>query len=156
MTQPFNFREAFAKPLKAAGFKKKRPTTWYRDGAETICVVNLQKSPYGNEFYVNIGLWLKALGDNDKPVEYHCHIRTRWEELIPEDEFKIKRLLDLEDMSMFDEDRVKEIPRLLQSYIFPFFAKVDTLKKIRAMYGTPTWPVGLVLIEARDFILNKK
>lgn len=61
---------------KAHGFKRKGATL-YRDQAESIAVVNLQGSQWGGQYYVNVALWLKALGDADTPPENKCHVRTR-------------------------------------------------------------------------------
>jgi hypothetical protein len=48
---------------KVNGFIRKG-TTLRRDQAETIAVVNLQGSQWGGRYYVNVALWLKALGGN--------------------------------------------------------------------------------------------
>lgn len=77
MSQPRILVEAIGKPLKAAGFKKKA-NTWFLNNDETIAVLNLQRSSYGPQYYINVGLWLKPLGEVDIPKEHHCHIRCRW------------------------------------------------------------------------------
>jgi len=62
--------------LKSAGFKKSR-TTWHRSSPEGVCVFSIQSSQYGSEFYLNIGFYINALGNIEKPPEYKCHIRER-------------------------------------------------------------------------------
>ena len=44
-------------------------------------VLNIQKSPFGERIYVNLGIYLKALGTETSPPERRCHIRVRLEEI---------------------------------------------------------------------------
>jgi hypothetical protein len=67
---------------KANGYRRKG-ITLHRDQAETIAVVNLQGSQWGGRYYVNVSLWLKALGAAYAPPENKCHIRTRLTTLDP-------------------------------------------------------------------------
>lgn len=62
--------------LKTVGFKKTR-TTWHRNSLDGVCVVNVQASQYGSEYYLNVGFYIGALGSLEKPPEYKCHIRER-------------------------------------------------------------------------------
>ena len=64
--------------LKASGFKKKAKT-WWRHSPEVIQVLNLQKSSYGDSLYVNLGVYLRSLGEEQNPPESRCHVRVRLE-----------------------------------------------------------------------------
>jgi hypothetical protein len=65
------------KPVfKVHGFKKSN-LTWHKETSETILVFNIQKSQWGPEFYINVGIYLKALGSENKPPEYRCHVQSR-------------------------------------------------------------------------------
>jgi hypothetical protein len=66
--------------LKPLGYAK-RAGTWHRDHGKVISVVNLQKSQWGDDFYLNLGVYLKQLGNEDRPAESHCHVRCRAEAL---------------------------------------------------------------------------
>lgn len=68
--------------LKSAGYKRKG-ATWRRETSETVAVVNLQMSPYaGILYYVNLGVYVKALGAITQPLEYQCQFRVRLEALM--------------------------------------------------------------------------
>lgn len=54
--------------MKGAGFSK-RSGSWYRISDEVITVVELQKSQYGLQYYVNLALWLRPLGEVKTPKE---------------------------------------------------------------------------------------
>jgi hypothetical protein len=69
---------AIAPQLKAAGFRKKA-RTWWRNVDEAIQVVNLQKSPYGERLYVNLGIYVTRLGSETSPPENRCHVQARLE-----------------------------------------------------------------------------
>ena len=63
--------------LKGQQFRKKR-TTWHRDLNEVIAVFNVQTSQWNTkDYYINIGVYLKALGHRTDPPEYECHVRCR-------------------------------------------------------------------------------
>jgi hypothetical protein len=55
----------------------RKGSTWRRDYGEIIAVVNLQKSGFGDDFYLNLGVYLKDVGDASTPTEAQCHIRWR-------------------------------------------------------------------------------
>jgi hypothetical protein len=62
------------KPLfKVAGFKKIR-STWYKLTYDLIFVFSVQVSLYGPEYYIYLGIIIRALWDEDKPHIYDCHI----------------------------------------------------------------------------------
>jgi len=63
--------------LKARHFKKKR-TTWHLDQGEVIAVFNVQTSQWDNDnYYINVGVYLKNLGRRLEPPECECHVRNR-------------------------------------------------------------------------------
>jgi hypothetical protein len=65
---------------KEAGYTKKSGY-WYRRQAETIAVIGLQRSQYSRAYYLNVALWLLALGEAVSPKEHTCHVRTRADRL---------------------------------------------------------------------------
>ncbi len=79
----------------SAGFIK-NSGAWYRRQGDAISVVDLQKSQYGNQYYINVGLWLLEIADERFPKEWVCHLRTRLEALLPpHEEPRLEKLLDL-------------------------------------------------------------
>lgn len=79
---------------KSRGYSK-RSGSWYRRQDETIAVVNLQRSQHSHAYYLNVALWLIALGDAAAPKEHTCHVRTRADRLVDDGEL-LGRALDLE------------------------------------------------------------
>ena len=151
MSEPKILTDAIGKSLKPAGFKRKSDT-WFLSTDETISILNLQKSDFGRRYYVNIGVWLKCIGEVDVPKEYKCHIRFRWTSLIPQDEKQLERLLDLDDESVSDADRQCELCRLLEDYLLPFYSIAKTLDGLRMLFKSDNRPVCLVNVVAQEVL----
>jgi hypothetical protein len=70
------FEAAIARVLKPLGYRK-RGATWHLDREDVISVVNLQKSQWGDDLYLNLGIYLKRGGEELRPAEARCHVRCR-------------------------------------------------------------------------------
>ena len=62
--------------LKAAGFKK-QTGTWHRTMNDGIHVVNVQGSQWSEDYYLNVGFYIRALGQETTPPSYRCHVQSR-------------------------------------------------------------------------------
>lgn len=76
MSPADKFAETIKPRLKALGFKKSG-LNWRRSTEDVIQVLNIQKSQWGPEFYINLGVYIIPLGPEDKPPHNRCQIRTR-------------------------------------------------------------------------------
>lgn len=74
------------------------------------------------------------------------------EALIPQDEKRLEKLLDLDDKSLPDQDRATEICTLMQTYILPFFEHAASLDGLRTIYSRRSWPICLVSREAQELL----
>lgn len=134
--------------LDGRGFIKKGQT-WRKAYDNAIGVVNIQGSQWGRSFYVNFGVYFSALGGNPAPLEYHCHIRTRLEELTPA-RARLVELLDLES-SVPDAVRSSEIESAIANAV-PWLDRVATISGAReycsAIKPTSPW----VTPDARKYL----
>ena len=63
--------------LKQHGFKKAN-ATWRKNLDESIAVFNVQKSQWdAGTYYINLGLYFRALGNATSPTENKCHVQVR-------------------------------------------------------------------------------
>jgi hypothetical protein len=115
-----------------AGFQKKSGA-WYRRQTDTIAVVELQKSQYGAQYFINVALWLLHIADAKYPKEQSCHLRTRLTRLIPDEEERLKAFLDLDDPSMSEGERRAGLLELLQTRLLPLLEACSTLRGIRSL-----------------------
>jgi hypothetical protein len=138
--------------MKKNGFRRKSKS-WYLRTDDTILVVNLQKSIYGDQYYVNLAVWLKALGENVFPKEYHCHIRSR---VVAFDRDRQKywerEVFDLDNTDMPDAERSQQIQSFLEEKALPFLLSCGSVEELRKLYREGRFEGIPVLIEAQKFL----
>jgi hypothetical protein len=90
-------------------------------------VVNLQKSAFGNQWYINIGFWIQAFGEVENPPESHCHIRLRITDLPMADAAQLNDALGA-DEPMHDEMRREIVESHIKGKLLPFLREASTLE----------------------------
>lgn len=144
--------DAISSALKTHGFKKKA-SNWYLHNNETVLLVNLQKSQYGNQFYINGAILVKALLDLEFPQEEKCHIRFRLgtnDTGAPEKRAEI--LLDLENEFISEDDRKVELENLVIDYILPHLNQCSTLSGIAEVINSGRFKGWAVRKNLQDLI----
>ena len=141
--------QIFSLKLKLQGFKK-AGRTWHRQSGDFVQVINLQKSAFGLQFYVNvalapIGMPIKGL---PTPSENHCPIRIRLDILSAEDSAIIFNIGN--DMS--DMERTAKIEQIFVSELFPFLDKISTLQEVRNACTTGSFSHGLISVDAKRYL----
>jgi hypothetical protein len=132
--KPNAIRGAFASTMKKAGFQKKGDG-WYRETEDAILVANLQKSNFGEQYYVNLAVWLKALGEVSFPKEYQCHVRTRATALDPERQrYWDGEVFNLEHREILDAGRAQLIESFLETVAIPFLVAAGSLTELRHLH----------------------
>lgn len=116
---------------KGAGMLKKSGT-WYRTSDDVIQAMNLQKSQYGPSYYINIGWWLRSLGDAKFPTDNQWHIGTRLESLTTDRDSDIKLLLDL-NSGIADDERGQRLRDLLTGELLPVLDQSTSLEGLRLL-----------------------
>ncbi|WP_437483775.1 DUF4304 domain-containing protein [Sorangium sp. So ce1014] len=115
--------------LKSAQFLRKSGT-WYRNVEETVLIVDVQRSNFGQQYYINLGIFVKGLAQQLTklpPKESECHIRLRLESLMPEAEEQASQaLLDLENISIGFDERQIRIREAIDSVALPFLLQCST------------------------------
>jgi hypothetical protein len=144
--------EALAPVLKVAGYRK-RALTWHREWKDTISVVNLQKSQWGDQFYVNCAIYLKALGSEKTPPEYRCQVRTRIDDLVP-DQSRLNALLDFEK-KIKEETRLEEIVTLVTSFALPWLEKYSEVEQLRSLVCSDKASHMAIYGTIRDYFRRK-
>ena len=77
----FPLESAIAPGMKALGFRKKA-RNWWRTNDYAIQVLNLQKSQFGEQLYVNVAVYLSQLGNETSPPHNRCHVQARLEAIV--------------------------------------------------------------------------
>ena len=143
--------------LKGVQFRRKS-STWYCDLDETVLVVDLQKSNFGEQYYVNLGVLVKGLPASQAgklpPKENECHIRLRIEALKHDEEERLKQLLNLEDGSIGAVDRKRGIASAITRIALPFLVQCSTRAGIRDAHRQGQLDSALVHKSIRDSVLS--
>lgn len=105
--------EAIKPVLKKYGFKKNR-LNWISEKEECYKIFNIQKSIYGKNIYLNIGIQIKCLIKNESKLIYKCHIQKRIDDLIG------KEYLDFENNN--EINRIDKFISLLENDPYNFFS----------------------------------
>jgi len=143
---------AFDKVLKPVGFKR-RADHWYRRTAELVQLINLQKSPWGKQYFINIAWWLNDLGTEQFPKEHRSHLRLRCNTFLSQDRRELDRLLDFEDHSMSPDGRAALVASFFVDNVLPFLEQTNTLARLREICAAGDWPPGFLATgPARDLI----
>lgn len=108
----------------------RKSNSWYLRGTQVTIVLNLQKSIYSGQRYLNVAFWLNALGDEPFPRESKCHIRLRLDSLLDDQEARIAALLNPEE-PIADSDRRAQVREILNARLRPFLEQMATLAGIK-------------------------
>lgn len=140
-----SFKKSIAMPLGAARFVRKGQS-WYLDGQDAIVVFNLQKSDWADEYFINIGIWLKALGQSRYPSVHDCHLSFRLEGLFREEQKLIREGASLE---RGDTSAVKDLSNFIASSVVPFLRECTDNRNLRTYMANGRFRSGLIRKDAR-------
>jgi hypothetical protein len=100
---------ALTDEARANGYKPVGKIYFYKEYPEVVCVLNLQRSAWGPQHYINAGVTLTRLTTTRRPKFSGLHILWRADSLGPEErKSALSRALDLE-VAMDDAVRYRVI-----------------------------------------------
>lgn len=109
-------------------------------------IVDLQKSNFGDKFYVNVcgvpaGMPVDGL---PMPKEHQCPIRIRLSSALPEHRSIVEAAFDLES-DLFDDGRREEVIQdVVARLMLPFLAKWDGINSLALAIKEGAFDSGLV------------
>ncbi len=111
-------KKAFGNALRREGFTRKGGD-WYIRGDDTIVVINLQPNDFRSAWYVNVGVWIRTLGDELWPKSHKCQVQIRVPRLWPLRMDEIDALFDLECGSGSDDERAAALSGFVTQDLAP-------------------------------------
>ena len=123
----------------------RRAWFWHTD--EVVVVCSLQKSQWSRAYYLNVGVYLRSLGDELHPAAEDCHLSLRGGDLLGH-ETDLSELLDLEK-PIERGDRSLRLYMLLHESLEPAIKRADTVAGVRAMLADGSLPDYKLTIAAR-------
>lgn len=141
-------KESFGTAIQAEGFKR-MGGLWYRELPQTIVVTELQKSQYGDKYYVNLGVWIKEIGGPVFPKrESLCHIRCRLSNLVDE---SLDNAFD-GNVPMEAEDRASRIRKAIVDFGIPWLYANSTVEGIGEQIAGGQLSKAMVHVRAKDLV----
>jgi hypothetical protein len=119
---------AIDRQLAARGWRR-RGSSWYAETTESISAINLQKSQWGGQFYLNIGLYYRALGDERFPEEHKLHLRGRLSSITEASRLDLDTVLDLEQ-PLPDEERTRSLEAAVLEVAVPYLEARSHLSEV--------------------------
>lgn len=141
--------------LGTAGFSRKG-ASWYLSSPDTVGIVDLQRSDYGKQYYLNIAIWLKNLGDTTTPKEHQCHIRCRATSLTGIDSSAIQQLFDVQDQSLTDAERTARIEEFICERVLPFIREATSLATLQVAFREGRLPKGCLIHRDARALLSRE
>ncbi len=86
--------------LKPLAFTK-TGLVWRRQNPESIDVIGLQKSSFGENFYINLGIFFPVLEQLKNPSPADCHVQLRLNRVHPDPEM-LDRVLSGRDFASIE------------------------------------------------------
>jgi hypothetical protein len=116
--------------LAPQGFRKKGQNWYYRTD-DCVCMFNLDKSRWGGQFFLNLGVMVSKIDPTETPLEYRCHVRCRIDDII-DDSSLLEKALNLEDHSIPADEKIKIIQESIRKAgpILKSLGTLDAVKKI--------------------------
>lgn len=149
MIEKNNLKKAFGETLRNAGFVNKSGS-WYRSGTDAIVVLNLQKSDFGDYYYLNVGISLKALSDELFPKTNKCHIQIGGDNLVGEDDVLLfNKGIHLNEG---DEKDLQGFVALMNTKVLPSISEFLRLDQLREHYKKLTFKKALLFWQARELL----
>ena len=114
------------------GFVRKKDT-YYLNTEECICFFSIDKSGNSSGFFSNVmGCFVKALMEeqNAFPSYYKNHVRYNIDQFIGKK--KIREIFSLENDIFKDDEREKQIKKVIEKYALPFLSDLTSEAKIAA------------------------
>lgn len=142
------FKKEISAPLEAAGFAKKGQS-WYLDGNDSLIGFQIRKSDWEDRYYIDIGIWLKALGDVLGRGEYDWHLSHRLESLFPEERLMIRQGLAIEQGR---EEFVEKLADFIRIRVVPFLLECTNEDKLRAYMLAGRFRSGFVRKDAKSYM----
>lgn len=152
MTNRKYFKKSIGLLFNAAGYEL-RGNCWTRLNSEVVVVVNLDKSPYDDQHYLEVGFWLTALGcyEGQKPPK--CHLRFSLESLFAENRILILDATILPNTGG-DLSVSERFLSFMKNGAIPFLLTCDQFSNLLQHYRGGRFHDGLIRKEAK-VLLNE-
>ncbi len=149
MSESETIFDAFTEAATRSGYQQKSGA-WYREVPVGLHVLSLQKSTWGDQYDVNLGVYVRDLGPARWPRVHKCHFYTRGSSL-GGSESRWRETFDAETELC---NRREQVSKLLGQFVFPFLSSIDTKEGLRNAHAEVLLANGLMLKALRQYLAD--
>jgi hypothetical protein len=147
---------AFTAILRPRRYKRSN-ITWRVRNPDTLLMVNIQRSIWGGEFYINLAVLFLAVEDLKQPREYDCHVRARLDLPAADPNYSSFQRARHYEVDLDDNDRASILVRALSETGLPFLDQFETLDgALSAIQNLPSLLPAVVTQNVYDHYAVKR
>lgn len=120
-----NFKKIFGDFAKSSGFKSAFGG-WFIENHETIIILDLQKSNYGNYFDLNIKIFIQGMLGNSYTISKSL-VKSDIGDVFRRQPIEYNSIFNL-DNDIEEIDRVADINKMFNNFIITFISKASNKK----------------------------
>lgn len=139
----------FDEILKTSGFEKKKKS-WYRELEEVNQIVNLQKSDFGEQYYLNLGIQPSSMAKKRFEPENKYPLRLRFDGEMFGNK-SLPKIIDLADSRRPESIQVEEVKSMLRSSL-QFLDRVKTISGLKSEITANPRILNRTVAELRVFL----
>lgn len=109
---------------------RRKGDTWYSESNDFHILINLQKSNWGKQFYLNLGVSIKGKPDGSLPQEKDCNLRVRLSELFLDQKY-FDQIMDFENDQISITIRKETIENAIANIAIPFLESINTISSMK-------------------------
>lgn len=118
--------------MKTNGYRK-RKLTWHKQTTDTILVFHVEKNRWGaNRYDIELGIYLRSLGEELTPPINRCQIQPIFEKLVP-DMYEYRQACDFDYPSFTTEDRLERVKKYVSDVALPWLDNHSTLPALQQL-----------------------
>jgi hypothetical protein len=142
------FKNVFDKIAKVYGFERLHGC-WYKDSAECIVVLDLQKSNFGDYYEMNIKIFIQGMLENNY-IKNKNTFKKDVGDVFRRQPQEFSHIFDF-DEPMNDRERENKLEQLFKEFIVPFTEKslsksgIKELEKNGTIYLLPSIKSALII-----------
>jgi hypothetical protein len=125
-----DFKRKFGEIAKSKGFDYAFGG-WFKEGVESIIILDLQKSNFGNYYELNIKIYLQGIFGKKYSMSKNL-VKSDTGDIFRRQPFEFSPALDF-DKSIDDEKRQKYIESLFDAFLIPFTHKALSRSGLREL-----------------------
>lgn len=126
-----DFKKLFGSIANEFGFESAFDG-WFKESEECIMALGLQKSGYGNYYYLNIKIYIQGVFGKNY-IKSKDLVKKNVGNIFRRQPKEYQAALNLED-SIGDDKRKQELQKLFSNFLVPFSEKALTKSGIRTLF----------------------